>query len=297
MEELLAHSIDVGWRILIHWLLVHRLPQGTALHLASVKIDAQSLHVIVGLAVGAHLATRVGHSCSAAHSTGHHRRIGAGLPLDAQVGRESERAEPVVGIEFRRGGSVHTQSFHIGQQLLVHALHVPVMRQMVIHHRHLSASDTCTDVAHAVVVAHRFVLVIGISLACLGGVPHYGVLVLGAGAHECTASAGGYHLVAIETEHAVPAEGAQSAAAETGAETLGSVLDDGDVVLVGHPHDAVYAVRHAVEGHGDDGFGDASGLAYAVEDSLFEEHGVHIPGVGFAIHKHGRCTLIGDGMA
>ena len=70
MEEFLAHSIDVGWRVLIHRLPVHRLPQGTALHLASVKIDAQSLHVIVGLAVGAHLATRVGHSCSAAHSTG-----------------------------------------------------------------------------------------------------------------------------------------------------------------------------------------------------------------------------------
>ena len=44
-----------------------------------------------------------------------------------------------------------------------------VMRQMLIQYGHLAATDSCTDIAHAIVIANFLVLIPGRVLAGLGG--------------------------------------------------------------------------------------------------------------------------------
>ena len=71
------------------------------------------------------------------------------------------------------------------------------------------APDSGADVRHAVVVADVLVLVVGVGLACLRCIEENAVLGLGVGAYESFLRREGYHLVAVEAEHAVAPEGAE----------------------------------------------------------------------------------------
>lgn len=88
------------------------------------------------------------------------------------------------------------------------------MGNVFIYNRHLTTTDSGTDVRHTVVVTDCFVLIIRIALACLGSVLQDFASLVGIGADESTAAGGGYHLVAIERQHAVLTECAERLAVE-----------------------------------------------------------------------------------
>lgn len=61
---------------------------------------------------------------------------------------------------------------HIGQQFLIKLLHMLMMLDMRIKHRHLVATDTCTNIGHTIVVANGRMLIVRISIARLRSIPH-----------------------------------------------------------------------------------------------------------------------------
>ena len=113
-----------------------------------------------------------------------------------------------------------------------------------VEHRHLSAADTGADVRHAVVVTDGRVLVVGVSIAGLSGIPHHLVGVLCAAANQGTAARGRNHLVAVERQHAVLSERTEHLSAETRPHAFGCIFHYGNAVFVGNRHDFVNAVRH-----------------------------------------------------
>lgn len=61
---------------------------------------------------------------------------------------------------------------HIGQQFLIKLLHMLMMLDMRIKHRHLAATDTCANIGHTIVVANGSVLVVWIGITSLCRIPH-----------------------------------------------------------------------------------------------------------------------------
>ena len=79
-------------------------------------------------------------------------------------------------------------SRNLSQQLFIHLLHMLVMGNVVISHRHLSTTYTCADIAHPVVVTNLLVLVVGIAFTVLRDVHHNFppfLLIIG---NQCTAT-------------------------------------------------------------------------------------------------------------
>ena len=165
-----------------------------------------------------------------------------------------------------------------------------------VEHGHLSAADAGADVAHAVVVAYFLVLVVGESLAGLGGEEHDTLFAGRVGADKGAAARGGDHLVAVETQHAILAEGAAYLPVVARAEGFGSILDEGNAVFFGHGHDVANPGRHAVEVDHDDGARLAARLFHAVADGRLEQFGVHVPGVGLGIDEDRRGPQVSHGV-
>ena len=309
-EERLADTVDVCGRITVDRLFVHRLPERTRLDAGGVEGQAHRLHVGVGLAVGHGGGGGMGHAGGSSDGARYHLFICVLLPLYLQVRVERACAEPEVGVEYSvcrlmpgdvrivcgGGIAVHRYSLHVLQQFAVELLHVPVVGDMVVDHRHLSAAYAGADVAHAVVVADVLVLVVWIALAGLCGVEEYLVPVLLIVAYQSSPTRRRDHLVAVEGKHAVFAERTEHLPVEARAESLGCVLDHGDAVSAGDLHDAVDSVGHAVEGHGDDGLRGPACLGDAVPDGLLEEVGVHVPGIRLGVYEDRCGAEVGDGV-
>ena len=247
------------------------------------------------------------HTGCTAHGSLHRFLVGILLPHDSHVFINGNRAEPEIGVILSRFGlRMHVYSGHAGQQFFVQCLHMLVMADMCLQHGHLPAPYAGTDIAHSVVIANCRMLVVGICVPCLCGIPHNLVgIVLGCRsfspvAYQRSAAGSGNHLVAIEREDAKAARRSQNPAFVARPHTLGSILYDGNAVLVGHCHDTVYPVRHAVQGYGYYGLGIVSCLCLAVQYGQFEQFGVHVPRLTLRIHEHrfgpkisnrvGRCT-------
>ena len=108
-------------------------------------------------------------------------------------------AKPIVGIIITSGRL--RMDFHSGnntQQFFIQFLHVSMMRQMVIHDRHLTAADTSTDIGKPVVVADGLMLVVWIALARLRRQPHDLLPFFRIRTYQRTSAGGRDHLVAVE---------------------------------------------------------------------------------------------------
>ena len=60
----------------------------------------------------------------------------------------------------------------IGQQFLIKLLHMLMMLDMRIENSHLTATDTCANIGHTIVVANGRMLIVRISIARLRSIPH-----------------------------------------------------------------------------------------------------------------------------
>ena len=93
-------------------------------------------------------------------------------------------------------------------------------------------------------------LIVRISITSLSRVPHNRIGRLGRATNQRTPARSSNHLVAVEREHAVRAEGPQHARDEARPHSFRRVLDHRDPILVGHGQYLIYLVRHAVQCHG-----------------------------------------------
>ena len=295
-EKGLAHAAEIGRAVSVHWLAVHGLPQRAGLDAQGVQADAEGLHVGVRLAVSVGRVGCVGHSGGASHRALYGAAVGILLALDAQLRVDGHRVQPVVAVVPLIRVLVEGDAVHVLQQFPVQGAHVLVMSDVCVRHRHLTPADTRTDVRHAVVVADALVLVVGIRLAGLGRVEHDLVLRRRIGADESTAARGRNHLVAVERQHAVPAERAQHPSVEPGAEALRSILYHRDTVAAGYLHYLINPVGHAVQSHRDDRLGSLARPGDTVLDRLLQQSGIHIPGLFFRIHEHRPRPKIGHRM-
>ena len=89
-------------------------------------------------------------------------------------------------------------SLLIGLQLTIQTAQMLMVCYVLIHHRHLAATDTRTNVTHPIIIAYTLMLVVGIGLTGLGSIEHYLTLGLFIRSNKGTATAGGYHHVTIE---------------------------------------------------------------------------------------------------
>ena len=60
----------------------------------------------------------------------------------------------------------------IGQQFLIKLPHMLMMLDMRIENSHLTATDTCANIGHTIVVANGRMLIVWISIARLRSIPH-----------------------------------------------------------------------------------------------------------------------------
>lgn len=68
LEDFFFNAICINRSTLIHRLLVHRLPNRTALDLLGKHEHAQSLHILIRLAIRRRAIHRMNHTCSTANS-------------------------------------------------------------------------------------------------------------------------------------------------------------------------------------------------------------------------------------
>ena len=137
-------------------------------------------------------------------------------------------------------------SLHIGQQLTIQTAQMLMVCYVLIHHRHLAATDTRTNVTHAIVIAYLLMLIIRISLTCLCGIEHNLLLCLRIRTNQGTATAGGYHLVAIERQHTIFAKRTTNPSFVPTAETFRSILNHRNAILLRHSHYFIQLGWHTI---------------------------------------------------
>ena len=137
-------------------------------------------------------------------------------------------------------------SLHISQQLTIQTAQMLMVCYVLIHHRHLAATDTGTNVTHPIVIAYTLVLVVGIGLTGLGGIEHNLFLDILIWANQSTATAGRYHLVAIEGKHAISAKSSEDLPVKLAAKAFGGILYNRNIIFICHRHDLIYLVRHSI---------------------------------------------------
>ena len=273
---------------------MHRFPYRAGLDFLIKHKHTQSLHIIIRLAVGSSLFHLVNHAAGASDSCFDHLFISVFLAFDTQVGIDDGGTEPEVRVVLRRGGLVQCHARHIFKQFTIQSLHMFMMFNMFVGHKHLSASDAGADITHAVVISYGSMLIIRISVTGLGSIPHDVIFAFDVVANQGAASRSSYHLVPVEAQHSEFSERAKDTSVPAGAEAFSSVFDDGNLVFLSNFHDTGAVVRHSIKCDGDDSLGFASRLGDTVFYCFFKQDRVHIPRVRLRVNKNRLCAKISD---
>ena len=118
------------------------------------------------------------------------------------LGIDKYGVEPIVGFHVAFGCYVQVYSVYIGKQLSVKFGGVTMVSDMFARNSHLSATNTCTNVTHAIVIADFLVQVVGLGFASLSGEEHDAFLRFFVGTNQSSTTTGGYHLVTVEAHDA-----------------------------------------------------------------------------------------------
>ena len=237
--------------------------------------------------------TTMNLSCSTTDGSSDRLLISMLLTTDMQVLIEQDGAQPEVRLHVT-WLIMESDTADIRKGITIPGGDMTVMGDMLIKDGHLTTSDTGTDVTHTIVVSHRLMMVIRISLTGLGGVPHHTVTGLHIRTDERTATRGGDHLVAIERQDAIATEGTHDASLVPGTEALGRILHHRDVVTGSDSQDLIDLGWHAIEIDGHDGLRLTASQGDTVLDGLFEQLGIHVPGFRLGIDHDRRGTQILD---
>ena len=127
------------------------------------------------------------------------------------LGVDEHGVEPIVGLHVCFGSHMQVYSINIGKQLSVKLGGVAMVGDMFACDGHLPSADACTDITHAIVITNLLVQIVRSRLTSLRGKEHDAFLRFFVRANQCTATAGGYHLIAVETHDTEMSEGASHA--------------------------------------------------------------------------------------
>ena len=159
---------------------------------------------------------------------------------------DNQAAEPEV--RFAVGGVVgvhlHREAL---QAFLVAHVDGLFLGDVLFQVRHLAADHAGNHVAHAIVVAHLFVLVPGGRLAALGAALAHLVGVVLAVGQEHAAATSGDNLVAVKADGAVVAELARLYALVGGPEAFGGIFDKERVMLFADGADFIDLAGRSVQ--------------------------------------------------
>ena len=206
LEESGFHVVGVCCGTCVDRLLVHWLPDWTALDFLGQHEHAESLHIFVRLTIGRRTIYGVNHTCSSAHCGLDDLLVGILLTLNMNLRVQRRSTKPEIRIItriLRLLMNMHARD--IGQQFLVKLLHMTMVSDVGIEDSHLTTADTRTDIGHSVVVADGSVLVVRIGITSLCRIPHDLIGVFCIAADKSAAAGSRDHLVAVERQHAVPA--------------------------------------------------------------------------------------------
>ena len=172
-----------------------------------------------------------------------------------------------------------------------------MMYDVLISHRHLTTTDTCTNVTHPIVIAYLFVLIIRISLTGLSGIEHNLFLGILIRTNQGTTATGGYHLIPVEAQDTIRTERATHLAVKRTAESLGGILNYRNIILGSYGHDLVNLAGHTIKIDWDNRFRFPPCLIDTVSNRCLQKYRIHIPGILLAVHKYGCGTEVRHRMA
>ena len=152
-----------------------------------------------------------------------------------------------------------------------------VVRNMCIQYGHLTTTDTCTHITHAIVESDGRVLIIWIRIACLCGQPHNLVSLFCIAANQSATATGGNHLVTIKRKHTILTEGSKYLTIKARTHTFGSILHHRDAIFVGDSHNLIYLIRHTIECYRHDSLRIFSSFLFTVKDCFLQQFRIHIP--------------------
>ena len=170
------------------------------------------------------------------------------------------------------------------------------MINMLLKHRHLSSSDTGTDIAHPVVIADMLMLIVRISLTCLSGIIHNLLLGCRIRTDQSPATRSRNHLISIKGQDSITAESSAHLSFVTAPHTFRSILNHRNLIFIGHRHDLIYLSGHTIQIYGYNRFRLFSRLFDTVQDGLFQQYRIHIPGFRLGIYKNRSGSQISYGM-
>ena len=148
--------IGINRSTLIDRLLVHWLPDRPALDLLAQHEHSERLDILVRLAIGGRAGHLVDHTRGAAHGRLDHLLVRILLADDTDRRIQRRCAQPVIRLEtpvLRL--LMYLNPRNIRQQLLVQLLHMTMMLDMRLQHRHLTTADTSAHIRHAVIIPYR----------------------------------------------------------------------------------------------------------------------------------------------
>ena len=166
------------------------------------------------------------------------------------------------------------------------------MRQMIIHHGHLSTSDTSADIRHTVVIPDLLMLIVRITLTILRSIHHDLAPVVFVLSNQRTAPRRCNHLIAIERQYAILTKRTQRLSLIARAKSFSRILYDGDTILIGNLHDTVSLVWHTVERYRHDSLRRLPSLGDTVFDSHLQQFRIHVPRIRLRIDQHRRSPQI-----
>ena len=205
-------------------------------------------------------------------------------------------AQPIVGIPSLARIGFQEYPLYLLKSLLIKCMHPTVVGDMFLQYLHLAATNTRTDITHPVIVTDFLMLVIGERLTCLGSIEH-GLLLCQLVRDDQSSSAGSrYHLVAVKTQYAKLAERAAFLPLVLRAQCLGCILQHGNCITAGNLHDRIHLGWHAIKMDRNYRLRLLACFCHAVLNRLFQQHGIHVPRILLAVHKHRGRSQIGHGV-
>ena len=237
------------------------------------------------------------HACSATDSSLNNCLVGILLSLHLHILIDSDGAKPIVRVVTASGGlTVYSHALHIFQQLFIKSLHVLVMCNMVIHHRHLATSNTSANVRHTVVITYFLMLVVWIALAILRSIHHNLPPRILIWSNQRTTTRCSNHLVTIKRKYTILTKRTQHLTIELRSESLSSILYHWNAILISDSHNLVNLVGHAVECYWHNGLWILSRFLLTVDNRFLQQFRIHVPCLVLRVNEHRCCPKIRDGM-
>ena len=171
-------------------------------------------------------------------------------------------------------------------------MYTTVMSYMLFQYSHLSQTNPGTNITHPIVITYLLMLIVRVRFPCLRSVKHRGLFGFFIRHHQRTSPRGRDHLVPVKTQRPIHTESTTFLPLIFRSQRLCSILQYGNLILLGHGTNLVHLCRHPVQVYRNNCLRFPSGFCHPISYSFLQQYGVHVPSILFRIHKNSRCPQI-----